>query len=409
MELLDINDPHPKKHRRWFLRTVVIGVGGAAVVGAWGWHRGAFDPERGEAFAAWDQWQAGDDAKLRLISAAVLAPSKHNTQPWEFRVEKQFINVFIDPLRTVGALDPLHREAYFSTGCCIANMMLAAEAEGLTATPVYLPDREFLWNWVARFDVEPGAKKQVNELYQAIPKRHTNRGPYDMARAVPAKTLQEIAQTGSPDGAIRTVWLDKAQQQAFGTLTVEATETIIADDQGIDGTPWYRTSWETVQTEADGITMDAAMFPPKERAMKKFLMGPTAAEFDNHFVTMTKANVASMPAVGILTVPDAKDPVAQITAGIAWQRMALHATSLGLVMQPLTAAFERADREIAANATDGKFKTALQNIVGGQGDPMFAFRLGYPTVPSIASPRRGLDLVVFSEKKKPKKRYTFTL
>jgi nitroreductase len=406
---MDIYNPHPKQNRRWFLKLSILGAGGVAAAGWWGWRRGAIDPERGAAFAAWEQWQAGEDPQLRLVSAAVLAPSKHNSQPWQFRVQPGYIDLFVEPPRTVGALDPLHREAYFGAGCCLTNFLLAAEVEGLKATPTYLPDREFLWNWVAKIDLEPGPQIR-NPLYKAIPNRHTNRGPYDAARAVTPAILEDLARTGSPDGCIQVTWLDREQQKAFAALTLDATKAILADqDQARDGAVWYRTNWNAVQTEADGITLDAAGFPPRELLKNKILAAPSPVEFDANWLSNTTMQVASMPATGILTVSNGREPLNDIAAGVAWQRMALRATTLGLVMQPLTQTIERADREIATAATDPRFGNALREIVSDAGDPIFAFRVGYPTVPSVASPRRGVEQVVYTKEKKKKKRFTFRL
>lgn len=60
--------------------------------------------------------------------------SPHNTQPWRFKVTNSWIELYIDPNRNVGALDPYLREEHIGMGCALENLMLAAGANGYAAT-----------------------------------------------------------------------------------------------------------------------------------------------------------------------------------------------------------------------------------------------------------------------------------
>jgi hypothetical protein len=123
------------------------------------------------------------------VPIAILAASPHNTQPWLFKITNSSIELHIDTQRNVGALDPYLREEHIGMGCALENLMLAAPANGYAATAALLPGKlgripaEPKPQLLARVNLTPG-KSEENELYNAIPRRHTNRGPSSMAANV---------------------------------------------------------------------------------------------------------------------------------------------------------------------------------------------------------------------------------
>lgn len=403
MELLDIQNPENKHTRRWFFHLSFLGTMGAVAAGWWGWHRGVFVTEGDDALAPWNDWKKAQDPQLRVVGAAVLAPSKHNSQPWEFRVQPGYIDVFTDVERHVGALDPLRNEMNFSVGCALTNMVLAAQAEGLTPELVYMPDKEMDY-WAAKVNLTPGANRTTSPMYEAIPKRHTNRGRYVKDRALPPALLAELAREAGSDGVVRTVWLTgKDQMDAFAKLTVDATSAVLADeDQVADGAQWFRASWADARERHDGMTIDAAAMPVARSFVGKAFMAPSSADVNEWWLERTKKNdVATAPAFGILTVANGRDPVSVIRAGMAWQRLHLLATSKGLAVQPLTQSLERAARETAAG-TAPVVGSQLRALAAGAGEPLFAFRIGYPTTPGVETPRRGVEEVVYKQEKRMK-------
>jgi hypothetical protein len=47
-----------------------------------------------------------------LVRAAILATNPHNTQPWGFRVSASAVDMYADPSRNIGAMDPYRREQF---------------------------------------------------------------------------------------------------------------------------------------------------------------------------------------------------------------------------------------------------------------------------------------------------------
>jgi hypothetical protein len=76
--------------------------------------------------------------------------------------------------------------------------------------------------------------------------------------------------------------------------------------------------------------------------------------------------------------------------------MHLWAEPQGLAMQLLNQTPERADREHTLGL-EPRFGRALKEFVGDSGwEVLMPFRLGYPTVAALASPRRSVDEVVIA-------------
>jgi hypothetical protein len=90
---------------------------------------------------AWSAFENRRDLGIRrLISAATLAASPHNSQPWRFSVTTNEILVHADFSRKLGAMDPFEREMFIGLGCALENIAIAAPGAGFAADIRLLPD-----------------------------------------------------------------------------------------------------------------------------------------------------------------------------------------------------------------------------------------------------------------------------
>lgn len=185
--------PRPMTRRR--VLRVVGGVGALAAVAAIGGgtvravDQGVFATGEGPAYAAYGAWRGNDgDGPLNLVRAAVLAANAHDAQPWLFRLDAGGVDLFADPARGLGAVDPLGRELALSLGCALENLVLAAGPNGFAATPRLFPNPADPAH-AARVDLTP-RDPVGSALYDAIPDRRTDRAAYTAA-PVAAETLAE--------------------------------------------------------------------------------------------------------------------------------------------------------------------------------------------------------------------------
>ncbi len=386
-------------------RALLIGGGGLGLalagLGYRAWDRGVGTEEEGPAYAPWRTWEGRpQDGRLRPLRAAILAANPHDTQPWTFAVGSETIEVFADRSRNLGSFDPFRREMHLGLGAAIENLTLAARAYGMSATVepaagALTPSPDDAPIRVARVVLEP-APETRDALFAAIPRRHTNRGPYRTDRPVAPEELRRLADLAS-GGNVRLAFVaEKGARHDLGALIVEATGRIVDDaEMSADSARWFRSGQRDVAAHRDGVTLDAAGLSPQMTALAKLLPDMSAKTSDAYWLAMTRdVQVPTAPALGIVFVRDRLDIAAAIAAGRAWQRLHLAATAAGLAAQPLNQPVERADRDKALGRPDD-FGRELMKFAGEPGwEATFVFRLGVPERSAPPSPRRALEEVV---------------
>jgi hypothetical protein len=249
---------------------------------------------------------------------------------------------------------------------------------------------------VATIELSPGSPRQ-DELYVAIPRRHTNRAAYNPRQAVPVELLR-VLQSVTEDSPTLKLMLFSAESERrrLGDMMIAATATIIGDKTMVDDSQrWFRSRWADVQSYRDGPTLDAAGLSPLMAALAK--IAPEASPETNHryWLAATRdVQVPSAPVLGLIAVESLYDRAQTIRAGRAWQRMHLFATTHGLAMQPINQPVELVDRERQLGK-EPLASHALESVVAERKwKPTFAFRLGFPTRDVPPSPRRPFGDVV---------------
>jgi nitroreductase len=390
--------------RRSFLKGT--GFVTVAVVGGGVWRacdQGVFSVGEGPAYEPWKDWRnTGNDAPLALVRAAILAASPHNTQPWLFKITGSSIELHIDTQRNVGALDPYLREEHIGVGCALENLMLAAPANGYAAAAVLLPGKlapipaEPKPQLLARVNLAPG-KREENELHNAIPRRHTNRSPYDSHKALSPDFIDALQRLPDDEADVKLfLFTSEADRKKIVEISSAANREIYSDPDVQHGSEhWIRTKWSSVQKYRDGLTVDAFGLPPMVTAIAKVMPGQVLRWAVSRRTGDGYSNLMlSAPLIGFIAVRDRYAQEQCLQAGRVWQRAHLFATAHGVAARPCNEAVEMVDHERAMGRPASR--AALLNEITGDPtwQPTFVFYMGYPKLSAHASPRRPVEAVL---------------
>jgi len=320
----------------------------------------------------------GDPAeRLRfLLSWAVLAPSRHNTQPWLFEIEGDEVRLYADGSRALQTTDPDGRELLMACGAALTNLTLAAAHFGqATSTEVVRGYRRD--GLVARLWLEERqpSTPEIEELFQAIPRRRTNRLPLD-GREPPEGLVAQLVREARREGA----WLrpvEDHQRSLVADLVSEGDEVQWSNPRWrAELFAWTRLNLSArrdgMPAGAHGLSDLAAFLQPVVQRFRN--PSRMEAERDRRRARTTRA---------LLVLSTNRDGQEEwIAAGEALQRILLRATAAGLTASYLNQAIEVPE-----------LRSRLRDAVGEAGLPQVMIRLGYGLdVPPV--PRRRVDEVL---------------
>lgn len=301
-----------------------------------------------------------------VVSAACLAPSVHNTQPWRF-VQRgtDVLDLFADRSRQLTYLDPTGRQLHLSCGAALTHAQVAARALGLTPHSRLLPGAG-IPDLLATLTLHEGPPPSEEEtaLAGAMLERHTYRGRFADTPILPA-VLDVLAAVAQLQGA--------ALRQVTGDDLIELEVLLARADLAQQRDPAYLAelaSW------ADGIptgATDPSLGRGSSLRTRDFRPGRPAAD---------DPPVADHPAVvGIVT--DADHPRDWLVAGQALGAVLLHGVEYGVQAQPL------------GQLTDAEGnRSRLRALMDTVGTPQLMLRLGYPLTVQERAPRRPVGQVL---------------
>ncbi|HKS98431.1 MAG TPA: nitroreductase [Rugosimonospora sp.] len=165
------------------------------------------------------------EALTEAATAAGLAPSIHNTQPWHWRVRTGVLELWSAPARRLPATDPEGRMAAISCGAALHHARVALAALGFEVVVRRLPDpaQPELLAQLTVAGHQPVTAPAMR-YYQAIALRRTDRRPVTGVPVEP-DTLAQIADAARAEGTdLHVLRRDQVLELAAAASQAEQAE-----------------------------------------------------------------------------------------------------------------------------------------------------------------------------------------
>jgi hypothetical protein len=311
------------------------------------------------------------------VSYAVLAPSTHNTQPWQFVIQGRELDLHADYSRALPVVDPQGRELIISCGAALFYLRLALRYFGYSPVVDLLPDPGSP-GWLAR--VHLGTKSEVQSdtvlLFQAIPHRHTNRLPF-WDQPVPGDLLDELESAVQMEGAWLRLLESDEDRAAVAKLVGEGDRRQWADKH-------FRKELAAWVRSAGSNSHDGLPIGTQDLGNLLSHAGPFAIrtlDLGKRHAAKDEDIVLHSPALAVIGT-GSDDISAWMDAGQALARLLLRAQG-----ENISASFLSQPVEVA------ELRPCLADIAAHEGFPQLLLRLGYGD-PMPHTPRRAVADVV---------------
>jgi nitroreductase len=279
-----------------------------------------------------------------LIATAARAPSVHNSQPWQFRVTEDAVELWSDPQRKLRT-DPIGREMMISCGAALFGLRLAVRSLGYQLAVELLPDPAQL-RLLARVTIGTAEPMNVRErqMLAAVPHRHTHRGPF-ASGPLPAGLLPGLQHDALAEGAELALIGDGLPYERLALIVADAARRGDRDPQTrAEVRKWTRDPSSTARDGVPATSLAArapGRLPHGQLRQRAFDLGRDLAR------PPTRADEDEVPPVATAVLLTPGDRRADwLRAGQALQRLLLHAASTwvfaSLYTQPLEDAVTRA-------------------------------------------------------------------
>lgn len=313
-----------------------------------------------------------------LLHYAILAPSTHNAQPWRFRIKGATLDLFADYERSLPVADPKDRELTISCGAALFNLRTAMNFFGCIGEARPFPDPHRP-NLLARvtLDTTKTQDREWTELFGAITRRVTNRGPFAPGAAPPSLEA-DMRDAAHVEGAWLATFGSARSKETVGFLVAKG------DRIQFDNPDFRRelAGWLHSRRDNDGL-------PAYAKGAHELLGFATPAvaflvrtfDFGNGVAARDKELAAGSPLLACLGT--ARDtPLEWLNAGQALQRALLVATAHGFHASFLNQPIEAV-----------QLRSALGALAGHKGYPQILLRIGCGS-PVKHTPRRPIEEVL---------------
>lgn len=351
------------------------------------------------------------DCLRRMVTAATLAPSAENTQPWRFLVEDERLLVGLDRTRIL-ASDVDSMLDLTSIGAALENAVIASRQAGYEPSVTYLPEGDawpgsgLVWP-AAELQLEPGG--EADPLYEVLGTRCTSRRME--SRPVARDALEELTQSARGFEGVRVDWVtDRCPMRQLAQL-VGVGNRIRFEHRPFHAEFYHNMRFSPAEVQSgDGLDVATLQLPLGVAGVLRLMRswGRICAAnwlgFSRAVGRQASQETFTSGALGVLTV-ETPSADAFLRGGRALERIWLAATAAGLGLHPaasLAVFLAYARRTDGARLLPGhrplvrqmntRFDACLPHLAGRT--VQMVFRLGYADRPPVRSRRRAVDEVM---------------
>ncbi len=330
-------------NRRKFLTI----IGSSAVVLAAG--SGAYLTTRTptNALLPWETAGQGyADARLEALSYAILAPNPHNRQPWLVDlIDDDRVILYCDQDRLLKQTDPFERQITIGLGCFLEVLRMAAAQQGfsveVTPFPEGYSDQNLDERPVANIRLVEDHAVKPDPLFQQVLNRHTNREAFDNSQFVEGSKLAALEQSRMGESEIHTIGSRK-EVAALRELTWNAMSIELhTPNTYLESVELMRIGKAEIEANPDGLSLGTPMLNALYALgmiSREEIADPNSSAFQQGIDMLRPSFDTAMAYTWITSKGNSR--LDQLDAGAAYVRLHLHATALGLAMQPLSQALQ---------------------------------------------------------------------
>jgi hypothetical protein len=267
-----------------------------------------------------EQIELDKEIVTQLVTAATMAPSGANIQPWRWIYKNKSLYLFRDDVYTAGLLDCKNTTTITGLGAAAENLVLKAHELKLEIIVETLPDLDCKSKLIAVFRffdkvypqyVDQFEQHVCDELVDTIPHRLTNRNIVER-KIIERSRLEKLCTLARTiKGADLMIIDDEKQMDEIGEVTARVDRMRIMHKGGHDDFhAEVRWNEEEVKKTLNGVDLLGTVdLTPTELAGWKMVKEWPVVQHLNEWKLgaglekIQRKNIASASALGLLTVP----------------------------------------------------------------------------------------------------------
>ena len=212
-----------------------------------------------------------DKTKLqKLVQDGIKAPSGHNTQPWQFKIEDSEIQIHPDFTRALPVVDSDNHALYISLGCAAENILIASTQKELSANLSVDKDKEGT-NFI-KINLHPNESVEPDELYRFIGDRQSTRNKYN-DKKVPKADLEQLKNSFDFNGVNLLLVTEREEINGLKPYIIEGSNQQFRNQEFVNElVGWTRFSKRDAKRKGDGIWASSIGLPNLGKLIGNFVM-----------------------------------------------------------------------------------------------------------------------------------------